>query len=988
MKDKTINSSNLANIRQKLNNKQGKAYWRSLEELADTEEFQQYLQNEFPSTPFEGGSGLDRRRFLQLMGASMAFAGLNACTLQPKEVILPYVQAPEEMLPGKPLYFASTFCLGGYGTGVLVESHDGRPTKIEGNPDHPSSLGATDIFAQASVLELYDPDRAQIIKNVGRVDTWENLLAVIKTELEAQKVSDGAGVRILTETVTSPTLASQIQNFLKNYPLAKWHQYEPVGRDNFKKGSQLAFGENVDCQYDFEKADVVLSLDADFFSHIPGSLVYSRQFSSRRKVNHDHVNMNRLYAVESSPSLAGTMADHRLVFRAGQIPAFAAAVAKELGVNVNAPEDFSEKKTWISALVRDLRKNSGKSIVIAGEHQPAEVHYLAHVINAVLGNVGETVKYTKSVEAKPIAQFDSIAELAVDMAADSVDFLVVLGGNPVFDAPANLRFSEKMGRVKTRLHLSLHENETSELCHWFVPASHYLESWSDARAFDGTASIVQPLIAPLYATKSVHELLAALNDNGGKSGHDLVQDYWKNQLPSGAFEKSWRKALHDGLIAGSRYAEKSVRVKKNVNLKIEKSANALEFIFRPDPSIWDGRYANVGWLQELPKPLSKLTWDNAALVSPATAEEQGWENGNVVKVSSGEAHVEMPIWILPGHPNNSITGYLGYGRTISGEIARGAGVNINPLRTGSTPWNIDNVTVEKSDRNYSLAGTQDHGSMEGRHLVRQADLKEYVENPNLIHEMGHDPDPELTLYPPFEYNGYSWGMVVDLNSCTGCNACTIACQSENNIAVVGKEEVLNGREMHWIRVDRYYEGDIDEPEAHHQPVMCMHCENAPCEVVCPVAATTHSDEGLNEMTYNRCVGTRYCANNCPYKVRRFNFYKYSDYETESLKLQRNPDVTVRFRGVMEKCSYCVQRINSARIDSKKDERQIADGEILTACQQVCPSDAIIFGNINDPESHVAKLKAEHRNYGILTELGVKPRTSYLAKIKNPNPELA
>ncbi len=985
--NKNSEKIDMAALRDKLATQQGKQYWRSLEDLAGTEAFQKLVENEFSTSLDEFGEGFSRRRFLQVMGASLALAGLSACTSQPEEKIVPYVTNPEEIVPGKPLYYATAVMLGGYAAGVLAESHMGRPTKLEGNPEHPASLGATDIYAQASVLGLYDPDRSQVIRRVGRFDTWENYLASVQAELQGQRIKDGAGIRILTETVTAPALANQIRNILKDYPLARWHQYEPASRDSFKAGAQMAFGQYVDCQYHFEHADVVLSLDGDFFTGIPGGLVYARKFTGRRKAEGDSAAMNRLYAVESSPSLVGAMADHRLAMRAGDVAGFAASVAAGLGIDVPGVRNQAVRQKWIDALVRDLRKHSGRCVVVPGEYQTPDVHYLAHAINAALGNVGKTVTYTQSAEANPVVQLDSLRELVGDMESGDVDLLFILGGNPVYTAPAEFKFDEKMAKVHTRVHLSLYEDETSELCHWHIPQSHTLESWGDARAYDGTATIIQPLIAPLYGSKTAHDVLSVLSGQSGKSTYDIVKDYWKKEIGGVDFDERWQIALHNGTVAGTAFVRKTVRLQRAQNLNVEGSSPGIEVVFRPDPNIWDGRFANNGWLQELPKPLSKLTWDNAAMVSPATAARLDLENEQIVEISSGAQTVKAPVWIVPGHAEDCVTLYLGYGRTRVGHVGNGTGFSAYGLKPGSGDWFVAGVKINRIEAHWPIANTQEHGSMEGRNLVRSASVGEYESHPEMFHEMGHEPGPEMSLYPPFEYNGYAWGMAVDLNACIGCNACTIACQSENNIAVVGKEEVRRGREMHWIRIDRYYEGELDNPEVHHQPVMCMHCENAPCEVVCPVAATTHSDEGLNEMTYNRCVGTRYCANNCPYKVRRFNFFKYADYETESLKLMRNPDVTVRFRGVMEKCSYCVQRINLARIDAKKEDREIRDGEIVTACQQVCPADAIVFGNINDENSEVSRRKSEHRDYGLLAELGVRPRTSYLAKLKNPNPEI-
>ncbi|MFQ5637759.1 MAG: TAT-variant-translocated molybdopterin oxidoreductase [bacterium] len=984
-------------------------FWRSLEEAANTKEFQERLQKEFPQSPLVWEKPFSRRNFLKLMGASVAFAGLHACTRQPIEKIYPYVKAPEEMIPGKPLFFATAFTLGGYATGVLVESHEGRPTKIEGNPDHPASLGATDIFAQASVLELYDPDRSQAITHLGRISAEENFLAAVRTELQAQRLTDGAGLRILTETVTSPTLTAQINRLMTEYPLAKWHQYEPVNRDNAKAGAQAAFGKMVETRYDFAKADVILSLDADFLTGMPGCLRYTRDFTAKRNLRNQRHSMNRLYAVESTPTLTGAMADHRWSVRPQEVVSFALSLASELGISEENPKSqIPNPKSQIEVLARDLKKHRGAGLVVAGEYQPAVVHVLAHAINAKLGNVGKTVLYTEPVETNPVLHLQSLKELAADMDSGSVEMLVIFAGNPAFNAPVDLSFREKLANVKIRIHLSRYTNETSELCHWHIPQVHYLETWSDARAFDGTVSLIQPLIAPLYAGASAHELLALLNGEPGASAHDIVRDYWRSRRPD--FEKFWRASLHDGVVAGSalpavemKMEERKWRIEDG-RLKIEADPNpasilhplssneeekegALAITFRPDPTIWDGRFANNAWLQECPKPLSKLTWDNAALVSPKTAEQHKLQNQDIVEITYQGRTLKAPVWMMPGHPENAVTLHFGYGRTRSGNLGSGTGFDAFSLQTSEAPWFGGGADIRKTGEKQRLATTQLHHDMEGRRLVRTAGLEEFLEHPHMIHEMGHEPSDDMTLYPAFEYKGYSWGMAVDLNKCIGCNACTVACQSENNIPVVGKEEVLNGREMHWIRVDRYYQGEIDNPSTYHQPVMCMHCENAPCEVVCPVGATLHSDEGLNEMVYNRCVGTRYCSNNCPYKVRRFNFYLYADLETPSLKMLRNPDVTVRTRGVMEKCTYCVQRINHARIEAKKTDRQIQDGELVTACQQVCPADAIVFGDINDPESRVSKLRADNRNYGILSELGTRPRTTYLAKIRNSHPEI-
>ncbi|MFQ5989648.1 MAG: TAT-variant-translocated molybdopterin oxidoreductase, partial [Candidatus Methylomirabilales bacterium] len=930
----------LAAIRARFEELHGPEYWRSLEELAQTEEFREFLHREFPQQASVWTDPIGRRQFLQLMAASLALAGLGACARQPDEKIVPYVRAPEEIIPGKPLFFATAMTLGGMASGLLVESHMGRPTKIEGNPQHPSSLGATTAFAQASVLTLYDPDRSKVVTNAGRISTWDAFLRTINTKLAAQGAKQGGGLRVLTETVTSPTLAHQLHALLAKFPSAKWYQYDPAGRDAVRGGAHLAFGKVVEAQYDFEKANVILALDADFLSCGPGSLRYAREFAAKRRVQPEQVVMNRLYVVESTPSNTGAMADHRLPLRARGIEVFAWAVAQRLGIEAVGDAAPPTRHTkWIDALVRDLQKHRGASIVLAGEQQPAVVHALAHAMNHALGNVGSTVTYTDPVEVNPVDHTESLRELVREIEAGVVDILVIISGNPVYNAPADLRLAEHLSKVRLRIHLSLYEDETSALCHWHLPEAHYLESWSDARAHDGTVTVIQPLIAPLYGGKSAHELLAALNGKSDRSSHDIVRDYWKSRNLTADFENFWRRALHDGQIPGTALPATIVTLKPIRDWpaspsQTETSKNSLEIVFRPDPTIWDGRFSNNGWLQELPKPLSKLTWDNAVLISPATAERLGLSNEEVVELRYRGHSVRGPIWIMPGHAEDSVTIYLGYGRTRAGRVGTGTGFNAYAIRTSDAPWFGSGLEIQRTGGRYALAITQHHHSIEGRHLIRVGTIEHYQKHPDFAHEMAHEPAPHLTLYPEHKYEGYAWGMAIDLNACIGCNACVVACQSENNIPIVGKTQVIAGREMHWLRIDRYYKGDLDNPETYHQPVLCMHCENAPCEVVCPVAATVHSNEGLNDMVYNRCVGTRYCANNCPYKVRRFNFLEYADWNTRSLKLLRNPDVTVRSRGVMEKCTYCVQRINAARIEAKKGDREIRDGDIVTACQAV------------------------------------------------------
>lgn len=976
-------------LRARLADQHGPRYWRSLEEIADSDDFRAYVEAEFPEQAPHLLDPVGRRSFLKLMGASLALAGVSACTRQPTEKVFPYVKAPELIVPGVPLYFATAMALGGVATGVLAESHMGRPTKIEGNPDHPASLGATDLFAQASVLGLYDPDRSQVIRHVSDIQTWATFSAALGALMEAQKGSGGARLRILTGTVTSPTLAHQLDELLAQYPQATWHQYEPVSRDAIRAAAQRAFGRPLATQYRFDKAARVLSLDADFLGGSgPGQVRYIRDFIGGRQVD-DGQTMNRLYVVESTPSNTGARADHRLPLRPAEIVELAVAVARAVGVPGRAAHGVDAHAKWIDAVVRDLQAHRGASLVVAGDYQPESVHLLAHAINQALGNVGTTVVYTEPVEARPIDQTASLRELAAAMDAGSVDVLVMLDVNPLYDAPADLDFGGKLAKVGTRIHYGLYDDETAQLSHWHVPATHYLEAWSDARAYDGTVTIVQPLIAPLYDGKTAHELLAALLGQADATGYDLVRAYWKTQL-SGDFEAQWRKAVHDGVIAGTAlpavqpsWARPPSEWGEAVLPVPGADAAAMQLLFRPDHTVYDGRFANNGWLQEVPKPVTKLTWDNVALLAPATAERLRVANEDVIELTVDGRTVRAPVWVQPGQAPDVVTLQLGYGRRRAGQVGTGIGVDAYALRTSAQPW-TSAVTVSPTGGHYPLSCTQHHHSMEGRELVRSATLDEFRADPRAFAERDISED---SMYPPFAYNGYAWGMTVDLNACVGCNACVVACVSENNIPVVGKDQVGKGREMQWIRIDRYFEGDLDNPATHHQPVFCQHCELAPCETVCPVNATVHDSEGLNAMVYNRCVGTRYCSNNCPYKVRRFNFTLYNHPDTDTLKMLQNPDVTVRSRGVMEKCTYCVQRINFAKVGAAREDREVRDGEIVTACQQACPASALTFGNINDPASRVTRLKATPRNYRLLNETGTRPRTTYLASLRNPNPEL-
>jgi MoCo/4Fe-4S cofactor protein with predicted Tat translocation signal len=995
-------------------------FWRSLDELAETAAFRQaqaeFPHGEVPAPP----TGMNRRDALKLMSASAALAGLTACTKLPPEKIVPYVKAPEELVPGVPLFYATAMPLGGVGRGLLVESHMGRPTKVEGNPDHPGSLGAADAFGQASVLTLYDPDRSQVPVHLGRVGSWEAFLADMANTLDAERPARGAGLRILTETVSSPTLADQIRSLLAQFPAARWHQYEPCARDNVRAGARAAFGAYVNTVYRFEQADVILSLESDFLFTEPGSLRYARDFSNRRRVVDTTSSMNRLYVVESTLSMTGAMADHRLPLRSSDVESLAMLVARGLGVQwgaskKGAPHLITYPAGWLPALIRDLEAHRGASLVIAGEGQPPSVHAVAHAINHVLGNVGKTVLYTDPVEAEPTDEMKSLGELVDDMDAGRVNTLVIIGGNPAYDAPADLPFGEAILKVGFRAHLGLYQDETAVLCHWHVPEAHCLEAWGDVRAYDGTASIIQPLIAPLYAGRGPCEMLAVLQGQPDRTNHDIVRDYWRRQaaagrLPAAAssnFEVYWETSLNNGWLDGTALPPKSVTLTSGSGTSEpggtpEAEAGGLELVLRPDPSAWDGRFANNSWLEELPRPFTKLTWDNALLVGPGTAAELGLQQTDVVKLRFKGRELEAPVLVMPGQAAGSMALSLGYGRARAGGVGSGVGVNAYAIRTSDSPWFTTGVTLERTGGRHHLVTTQNQhlisqngreseeesDSASGRRLVRVATLEEYRKNPAFAQDPPDETTEAQSMYPQYDYSqGYSWGMSIDLNSCIGCNACVVACYAENNIAVVGKEEVDNGRDMQWIRVDTYFRGDLENPETYNEIVLCQHCENAPCEYVCPVGATVHSPEGLNLMVYNRCVGTRYCSNNCPYKVRRFNFKLYSDWNTPSLYPLRNPDVTVRSRGVMEKCTYCLQRISEAKIRAEREDRVVRDGEIQTACQQTCPAQAIVFGNINDPASHVSKLKAQTRQYGLLRDLNTRPRTTYLARLRNPNPEI-
>jgi MoCo/4Fe-4S cofactor protein with predicted Tat translocation signal len=1101
----------LNEVRARLQTKKGPEYWRSLDELAETPEFEDLINREFPRFASEWPAGVSRRGFLQLSGAALALAGLTGCTRQPLEKIIPYVKQPEELIPGKPLFFATALTHAGYATGVLAESHQGRPTKIEGNPDHPASLGATDYFAQAAVLTLYDPDRSQTILFNGRLGTWSQFASQMAETLRG--LNGGQGLRILSGTVTSPTLADQIQGVLKKYPQARWHRWEPAGGHQTRAAAVRAFGRPLDTRYDFTQAKVVLSLGADVLCEGSAGVRYAHDFAEGRRVHSHPGSMSRLYTVESVPVGVSSLADHRLQLPPAQVEGFVLALAQAVGAGAAAPAGAApaladaKARTWVAEVAKDLQANRGASLVVGDEYLSPAAQVLVHAINQALGNVGTTVFYQEPVEVDPVDHVQSIAELTRDMAAGQVEVLVILDGvNPLYSAPADLDFKNAFEKVAVRVHHGLFQDETSDHCHWHIPAAHELESWGDARAFEGTVSIQQPLIEPLYAGKTAAELVAgALGGEVDATGYDLVRAYWTSRLPGltagladaakdttgggsnatqlgmggafpgaagmpagstslndgpsnpvaamaakpgaatqatpsgatasvpspaptgtgaapvspaaagtagAAFEKAWRETLHAGLIPAT--ASKPATAALNGGAaqaaagEIQAAMAAVKpgeitLQLRPDATIWDGRYASNVWLQEVPKPVTKLVWDNALILGPKTAARLKLTWHDTVELAVGGRTLKtVPVWVLPGVAEDTAQLSLGYGRARAGK-ASGQGFDAYPLRTTTALWGGTGATLKSLGGQYIVACTQNHHAMRGtivhedeeaaeqqaaRHVIRTGTFAEFQRDPEFIKKDREAPPADDTLYPPHKYEGHAWAMSIDLNVCTGCSSCIVACQAENNIPSVGKEQVLARREMHWLRVDRYFAGDMDEPTLHYQPLPCMQCENAPCELVCPVAATVHSDEGLNDMVYNRCVGTRYCSNNCPYKVRRFNFLRYSDKDTPVLELLNNPDVTVRMRGVMEKCTYCVQRIEQAKIQSKVDRQPIPKNWIQTACQQVCPTGAIVFGDQNDPEWEVSKRKADPLNYGLLEDINTRPRTTYLAKLSNPNPALA
>jgi molybdopterin-containing oxidoreductase family iron-sulfur binding subunit len=1027
----------LAEVRARLEGKTGKRYWKNLDELAETPAFQELMQEEFPRQASAGEwvDSVSRRGFLKVMGASFALAGLAGCTKQPDEPIFPYIKQPEDLVLGKPMYFATAHPFPTGAIPVLVKSDAFRPIKLEGNPEHPMSKGKSDAFTQASLLDLYDPDRSQHPRFRGEQSDFGSFQQQFAAAVEA--TDTGAGVYFLSETITSPTLAAQWKQVQTKYPQATLVQYDPVNGDAGRAASKAAFGDFYDTQYKLEDADVILALDADFLGGIgfPGFLPISAAWSERHRFEAGKP-MNRLYVVETNPTVTGFKADHRLALKPSEIDAFATALSGGSGAALTDPAT----QKFFTAVLDDLKKSSGRCVVLAGPQSSAAAHAAAIALNAAMGAVGKTVVYTETVAPLPSLQTAGLKALVADMNAGKVQWLVMLGTNPLYNAPADLDFLAGFNMVPNSVHLGSHLDETGFYSTWHINKAHYLESWTDARAYDGTISIVQPMIDPLYGGKSAHDILQSLLDPS-VSAYDAVVANAKTYIKGADFPTTWRKALHDGWVENTAFEPKTLGAPKAAPAVVGLPGAGIEVRFLADPSLYDGRYANNGWLQELPKQVTNLSWDNAALMNMDLMGKLGIEENEAVELELNGRKIIVPVLMSPGHPNGAVTVHLGLGRRAeAGRVGAGVGFNAYALRTADQPLSAAGLSVARGKGLYDLCVTKVHNiehrgpyaqhdlehplsdkegtfSLAGheameRSIIRYATYAEATANPKyasegasgtFVDKVGYNPQGEApaheeSLYPDawrYDHQDQSskklqnkWGMSIDLNSCTGCNACVVGCYAENNIAVVGREQVKIGRIMQWLRIDTYFEGDLHAPRAHFQPMLCQHCESAGCEQVCPVGATVHTPEGINTMVYNRCVGTRYCSNNCPYKVRRFNFLLYSDYDTESLKFMRNPDVSVRSRGVMEKCSYCIQRIEAVKIEADKSNRAIADGEILTACQQACPTDAIVFGNLNDPAARVTKLKAEERDYQVLADLNYRPRTSYTAGVINPNAELA
>jgi MoCo/4Fe-4S cofactor protein with predicted Tat translocation signal len=1032
-------------------------YWRSLEErgrLGDPnlqkENAAEFAKGHFETPPSDESWHVSRRGLLGAMTATFALVGAEGCR-RPIEKIVPYTKMPEDVIPGVPSHYATVIQRRGDALGLIVESHEGRPTKIEGNESQPSSLGGADLVAQATILDLYDPERSTTPLKGDKPATWADFEGELSAKLAGFDADQGARLRLLMPPTLSPTVLRMRAALAQRFPKARVHTWSAVSDSNLREGARIAFGTPVNTVYLYDRARVIVSLDSDFLQTESGNVRATRMFATGRRMRSAHDPMGRLYVVEPAMTTTGMNADHRLRLPASDIERYAHALVAELaksGVTVgdelqqraakSGAEGIAPK--WIAAVAKDLAANKGRAVVVVGSRQPASLHALGHAINAALGAPGACLLHAGVADPDELDAATDIKALTDAIANNQVEALVVLGGNPAYDAPADVAFAEKLSKVPFSVHASLFVDETSSKCTWHLPRAHAYESWGDARSLDESVAVQQPLIAPLYDGRSDIELLALMARAPEKTAHEAVGNTVRTAIlgvhgltscgpasataiecrdPSGNavpirtndLEREWSRVLALGVATRPRSPMAPLAVRPaDVAAAIDRRTvparvgpGSLEVTFAPCPKMVDGSHANNTWLQELPDPVTKLVWDNAAIVSPATARALGIASKDVIKIAVGDRSIVAGAWVVPGQADNTIALTLGWGRTKAGRIGNDRGFDVHPIRTSQALGFAVGAQVAKTGSDpYFFAQTQEHDSTEGRPIAHEATLAEYKQKPNFA-ELDSPPARALPLWNQQDYSkGHQWGMSIDLNACTGCNACVIACMAENNVPVVGKLEVWRGREMHWLRMDRYWVEDpklgatAEDPLAINEPLMCVHCEEAPCENVCPVNATTHGPEGLNEMVYNRCIGTRYCANNCPYKVRHFNYLNWHNdavwKETgglpESLQMQQNPNVTVRFRGVMEKCTYCVQRIQSSKIRAKREYRELKDQEIRTACQQTCPAEAIVFGDINDPNSLVTRWSRTDRRFGLLQELGTRPRTTYLGKVRNPNPEMA
>ncbi len=1004
-------------------------YWRSLAHLADAPEVQASAQKEFASYEPEEllkMPALTRRRFMKLASASMAFAGLalTGCRRWPQEKLAPFTSNPANFMPGVPEQYATVMEINGVASPLLVTSFDGRPIKIEGNPTHPWSAtvmgraGAADAIAQAAILEIYDPDRSTaVIHQVSGsriAGDWNGFTGAMSSTIDSLASSGGDGLAILSESTSSQTTARLKAAVTAKFPKAAFFEYEPISRFNEIAGAKLALGRAARQVLHLDKAMIVALMDADPFGAHSAHVHYAGQWAVNRPNRHNE--MSRVYAVESAMTLSGSVADCRLGVRPSRVGAILSALAARLGAGGTDSTLAADEEAFIKLLLADIANNSGKSVVVVGpQHEPA-LHALALAINDKIGAIGSTVTLVE--EPDEVNHFDSIADLTKGLKAKQINTLVILGGNPVYDAPADLNFADAVASAATSIHLSLYDNETSHACAWHVPRAHFLEAWGDSRAWDGTASICQPLIEPLYDGKTSDQMLAFF---AGES--EIESDAIVRKTFADTDDTAWRLSLNDGLIKNTGFKAVTASVQPQTG-QASAARTGYEVRFLQDSKLYDGRYATSGWLQELPDPLTKIVWDNAALISKKDADTLGVGIGDMLKITVGGQSLEIAAFILPGQPAGVIGLALGYGRTMGEHIGSDVGVNTYQLRSSGAMF-FAAADVSKTGNYYELATTQDHhlidqGGIEMRQqqvgekyasaeVIRETTLAELKKDPDIFAK-NEEGGISLQLYePPMQFNDpHAWGMGIDLAKCIGCHACVAACQAENNIPIVGKDQVLHNRQMHWIRIDRYFKGDADDPnpEVVFQPLTCQHCENAPCEQVCPVGATVHDSEGLNVMVYNRCVGTRYCSNNCPYKVRRFNYLDWQSQDPRHDKYPKpylnipdqqqlntipqvkqmmfNPEVTVRMRGVMEKCTFCVQRIHTTNINERARNEKLKDGDIMTACQQSCPTQAIVFGDLNDAKSKVSRWHRDPRSYGLLDEaLQTKPRNRYLAKLSNP-----